>query len=287
MPNYCDFKMKVIGYPKNVGEFLQIIKQNYNYYDKDFVRNPKLHLYRVFSTDVDNFKMISDILCELYLTGYCAWSVYSCMLEGVSTYYDDNLLNRDINSVANKYKMPIGTINYINAGTSLLRECKRLNLIIEVFSDEPGMGFQEHYYVNNFGKLVTDEEKQTTCYWLDDYDSWEDFIKENSEFKDNKDVKELFDACKFEGVGWFYYGGFTNGLEEEPYWSMDTDNLLPMIHETRTVNNMVTMCRPLYKDQEYEDIFTKSKRSDERDKRNEKALYESELKRREKIGYKN
>ena len=68
---------------------------------------------------------------------------------------------------------------------------------------------------------------------------------------------------------------------------MDTDNLLPMIHETRTVNNMATMCRPLYKDQEYEDIFTRSKRSDERDKRNEKALYESELKRREKIGYKN
>ena len=60
-----------------------------------------------------------------------------------------------------------------------------------------------------------------------------------------------------------------------------------MIHETRTTNNMVTMCRPLYKDQEYEDIFTRSKRSDERDKRNEKALYESELKRREKIGYKN
>ena len=44
MANYCDYEMVIIGYPNNVGEFLNIIRNPYNYGDIYFFKNPTPHL---------------------------------------------------------------------------------------------------------------------------------------------------------------------------------------------------------------------------------------------------
>ena len=73
-----------------------------------------VHMFRIFEATptFDN-----EEKTFLTVRGYCAWSVYSCMMEGFGTYYNDC------------YK---GT----NA-TTIDRLAKDLNLYIEIISEEP------------------------------------------------------------------------------------------------------------------------------------------------------
>lgn len=44
-----------------------------------------------------------------------------------------------------------------NGPTNMLTESERLNLVIEAYSSEPGMGFQEHYLIDS-GEIVIEDE---------------------------------------------------------------------------------------------------------------------------------
>lgn len=140
MPNYCDYDMRVVGKKENVDEFINVIKADYDY-GKEIPATSK-HLFRVFGVDVlDDYcytKEDGRYSCDI--NGYCAWSVYVCMLEGIQTYYNDL-----------KERYPDKFM-----GTSLLKLSKELNLDIEVFSDEPGVGFREHYLIKNGEFLIDD-----------------------------------------------------------------------------------------------------------------------------------
>lgn len=142
MPNYCDYDMRVVGKKENVDEFINVIKADYNY-GKEIPATSK-HLFRVFEADVlDDYcytKEDGRYSCDI--NGYCAWSVYCCMLEGTGTYYNDC-----------KERYPDKFM-----GTSLLKLSKELDLDIEVFSEEPGVCFSEHYLIKN-GELLIEEEK--------------------------------------------------------------------------------------------------------------------------------
>lgn len=131
MPNYCNYEMKIKGDKDAIKRVVDCLKAKYNYHAG--TKPSHKHFCRVFQVE---YKMESDNVCFIY--GNCAWSVYSCMLNGENTYY---------NSIKKDHKD-------IFMGTTLLEQSKDCE--IEVFSEEEGMGFSEHYRLKN-GKYLVDE----------------------------------------------------------------------------------------------------------------------------------
>lgn len=144
MANDCCFSMLVAGEKENVNEFITMLDYTH----------PHLCFARIFDIYESRRKVLKDGRTAVQLDGACAWSVYSCMMEGGGTYYNDHL-NDPYDGSARL--------------TSLIKQGERLQLDIEIFSEEPGMGFTEHYRIIN-GQVI-----EYTC---DDYseyyyDSWE------------------------------------------------------------------------------------------------------------------
>lgn len=176
MPNYCYYEMRVKGKPENVNQFILSLQSDYGYtpveisnriltyprgkmliYPNDNNRRvfkvrqqiSSPHLFRVFEANVNETECFclppdenGDIIRDI--SGYCAWSVYSCMFEGRCTYYNDFM--RDFG------------IRYIGFfGTTIPKLSRLLNLDIEIFSEETGVCFQEHYRVTNGNIIINDE----------------------------------------------------------------------------------------------------------------------------------
>lgn len=197
MPNYCDYKMRVRGIPANVDKFINIIQA------PDYTQR---HLYRV-EADIINENIDVFGLKTALIGGYCAWSVYSCMMEGPFTYYDDckreDLSHTDI------------TKDDVERGTSLIIESKRLGLIIEVYSDEPGMGFQEHICIAN-GTILCNSCVDCYTYWIGDNDTYQEYIedwydgdiKKAEEDKNLHLTEDIFNKCKEKGLDEYKEGGY-------------------------------------------------------------------------------
>lgn len=134
MANECVFDLLVKSKNKrnlsNVKKYIMDINDDLDYTDGRF-------LYR---TGFDNRRVKEIIKKEEYyilrLEGYCAWSCFSCMFDFSSGYL--------------KYKNELNLI-------SLNEICKEENVQIEVFGREYGVGFLEHYFVNENGELVCQE----------------------------------------------------------------------------------------------------------------------------------
>lgn len=150
MPNYCDYSMCVKGTKEGVEEFINVIKADYDYNTKTFSYDR--HLFRVFAADYDEVEEMLDGTYQIIINGYCAWSVASCMLE--NGYYA-----RIKDAYPNDFR-----------GTTLMLESERLNLNIEVFSEECGCCFQEHYVIKQ-GILEVDECVDYYEFCKEDYKS--------------------------------------------------------------------------------------------------------------------
>lgn len=136
MPNYCYYEMCVRGQKKNVEEFIKVIKADYNYTDMKFTY--KRHLFRVFSADYDELEQVENDDYRVIISGDCAWSVATCMLP--HGYY------RSLKAeYPNEFR-----------GTTLQKESRKLNLAIEVYSEECGMCFQEHYLFDNGEEIINE-----------------------------------------------------------------------------------------------------------------------------------
>lgn len=156
MPNYCNYSMCVKGTKENVEEFIKVIQADYNYGTMEFSYDR--HFFRVFEADYNEIEELDDNIYQAIIDGYCAWSVSSCMFNNHSSSYYNALKER-----------------YPNAfrGTTLPIESKRLNLDIEVFSEEGGMCFQEHYIILK-GDVVCDECVDWNEYYIDEYETKEE-----------------------------------------------------------------------------------------------------------------
>ena len=201
MPNYCYYEMRVKGKPENVNQFILSLQSDYGYtpveisnrmltyprgkmliYPNDNNRRvfkvrqqiSSPHLFRVFEANVNETECFclppdenGDIIRAV--SGYCAWSVYSCMFEGRCTYYNDFM--RDFG------------IRYIGFfGTTIPKLSRLLNLDIEIFSEETGVCFQEHYRVTNGNIIINDEVHITVDY---DEETQEDIIQGGFDWKFN------------------------------------------------------------------------------------------------------
>lgn len=172
MPNICDFSIKAVGKKESLDELLAIMNNGYHYcstkeeIQKEEERgNYKLrfsldggevlftnhdkHLYRVFECDKYDEDVTKAGQTAYYLTGNCAWSVYSCMFQGYGTYYSS---------------CPERTHH-----TTLPLISKDLGVDVEVYSSEPGMAFAEHYIIEK-GEVLVDECVEYEEYYTDDED---------------------------------------------------------------------------------------------------------------------
>jgi len=206
MPNYCDFDIHVKGKKRDILTLFDWMNANYRYTEPDessggfktlpipecYVqegdkrRDVPHHIgYRIFEANIveEMLEGLDDSdECCIYGWGYCAWSVYSCMFEGVHTYYSD------------KKDYPV------SLSLTLPNACKELNLKAEIYSSEPGMCFAEHYLISNEGEILKDECIEYFDLYIDDFKSFDDYVAAEYENEGESVVtKEQFDKAKEEG----------------------------------------------------------------------------------------
>ena len=141
MPNYCDFEMKVKGSKTAIARVLKCLNTDYDYSEG---KPSHKHFFRVFQAEKEGEPTKNqDGTYTQVINGYCAWSVSSCMLDGPFSYYESVKKNHP----------------EIFMGTTLAKQSR--NCEIEVFSEEPGMCFSEHYIFKN-GKCLCEEEREIT-----------------------------------------------------------------------------------------------------------------------------
>ncbi len=181
MANYCDYSMCIQGPAPNVEEVIKSVKAHYDYDNMKF--DHKSHLTRVFESDI-----MEDIttkgIRKVVIDGYCAWSVYSCMLSGLNTYY---------NSLKEEYGDE-------SRATTLEELSREHNVAIEVYGSEQGDGFQEHYAFIH-GEMYIDEVTDFEALYEDGYDDKEEFQESLNELKERygEEGRKIGDDICFGG----------------------------------------------------------------------------------------
>ena len=148
MPNYCDYEMKIKGSKEAINRVVNCLKAEYNY---GAGKPEHKHFFRIFEAYVDDeMEKNDDGTFTQFVSGYCAWSVYSCMCSGEHTYYSDckDDFGKDF------------------MGTTLFEQSEDCE--IEVFSEEDGMEFSEHYIFKK-GRCVLDDCVKISYTNDDDY----------------------------------------------------------------------------------------------------------------------
>lgn len=155
MANECSYEMKIVGDKEDRQKLVSYLKADYDYKtvdDKLVLKSCSAdkHFYRVFEAGVtDN----NDDENYTIVNGACAWSVFTCMFKDVGTYY---------HSLSEQRK---------DRAAHMVEVTKELNLTVEIFSEEPGCEFMEHFIVDK-GEMKLDlcvDYKETYNEELDEY----------------------------------------------------------------------------------------------------------------------
>ena len=229
MPNYCTASAVVRGYRDNVDEFMRIMKADYNYHTMEFSHVP--HFYRIFEVYEEEPEYYGLEKIQPF-TFECAWSVYSCMFDGPMSYYNSNTtINKAFNNMKKSKQQIhdelISAAQHIIHSSHVVYESCRLGLYIEIISTEPGMGFSEHYLINQ-GIVCINEENEYREYYLRDCKTKEDYEKEYGKEiplteKEYKELSKYHDCY----------------IPDEDLYYIDDDN--PIYANSRMVS--VEMCR--------------------------------------------
>ena len=171
MPNWCAFEMKVIGNTDAINELVSILTY----------QHPSCQFYRVASASV--YEAEEDYAC---ICGDAAWSVRSSMMNHSGKY-----------DCSKKEFMLISTVS------------ERLQLEIEIFSDEPGVGFQEHYLFRN-GEIIINDCVDTMSVYFDE-DAYEGTTREERFASFLREEPELgVSLDDFDENGYYQSGGIEN-----------------------------------------------------------------------------
>lgn len=169
MANNCFYTMRVEGKKDDVMEFHKRMQD----YDA-----PN-HLFRMFDASIINEQENNDGSFTIEVSGDCAWSIESCCR-------------------ASGY----------SGGVDLLAvNSKELGLVIECFSEESGMCFQEHYLYDH-GECRIDACVDWNQYYYDEstYESFEDF-------KERFDLPEDLTEDDLDDGDYYSIGGFPDYCE--------------------------------------------------------------------------
>lgn len=175
MPNYCTYNMTVQGNFRNVDAFVQIMNNNYD----------KLHMYRIFEAVPDSYEDYG-FQRKVNISGYCAWSVMSCMLcESMAM---DIAFTPAKLRIPNKYygglaaMLPLGAGYFAQdisdsikyelmenfTGCTLTQLARFYRLEIVVYSTETGMCFCELYKINRYGQILVNKCEDYYEYYIED-----------------------------------------------------------------------------------------------------------------------
>ena len=134
MANICSFSMVVRGKKENIETFNNMMQQVGTVY-----------MGRGAELDCEDMEELSDNNYRCQMLGQTKWSIQSSLIDNAISMRSDSgrWSFGDIDK---------STLSFV----TLYEACEQLNLDMECYSEEPGIGFQEHYlYVN--GKLLEHE----------------------------------------------------------------------------------------------------------------------------------
>lgn len=134
MANLCSFSMVVVGKSEeNINTFMEWMNQEANTW---MGRGAEADIY-----DIEE----DDGTFRAEINGCCKWSIQSSLI--------DNAIS--MRTEPNRWSF--GTEENVNLRfVTLYEACKELDLNMEVYSEEPGCEFQEHYLFID-GELELDE----------------------------------------------------------------------------------------------------------------------------------
>lgn len=176
MANTCDFLMKVRGNRDDIEQFYKALNQN-----------GKIWVGRGAETDI-NFREDG----AAFMLGLCKWSVLSSLV--------DNAILMRTEPDKWFHKPDEEEHEYI----TLWEACKKWNLIMEVYSEESGCEFQEHFICDK-GDVICNECVEWHEYCICDYETKEEAEKELG--------LEILDE-EWEGEEWIHRGGFGDWVYE-------------------------------------------------------------------------
>lgn len=187
MPNYCNYIMQVQGKKENVEEFVKIIKADYDYDTLEF--SADRHMFRIFEADIIEDDSNEQGIRRTIIDGYCAWSVLSCMTDDSVSYYADLKKSEGENF----------------RGTTLQKESEKLGLAIQVYSEETGCGFQEHFvYIN--GEEIENDSVEYSENYMTEQDELDEYNKKHGTSYTLKELDEhdnMFPEGGYENYGEF------------------------------------------------------------------------------------
>jgi len=187
MANCCSYLMQVQGKPENVDEFIKIISCEPDYGKNEFSFDR--HFWRINAV-VDDEKIENEIKTAL-LSGDCANSVKCCTFDQPASYQNTFSNNMDRLYECNK--------DTVCRGTDILTESKKLDLIIEIYSEEDDC--QKHLIINKGDIEVDDFVEYNFIRWdKDEYPT----IEELSE-----GYGETYTEDQFDEDGDCIIGGFS------------------------------------------------------------------------------
>lgn len=118
MANNCEFSMRITGGKKGIEEMISMLKWEGQFKNNGLGRVYCFETLQIQPTEINGVYTVDG-------HGYCAWSVLTAM-------------------------------RYEYCNSSLESETKRLGLVVEIYSSEPGFQFQEHCLIVK-GVVVMDE----------------------------------------------------------------------------------------------------------------------------------
>ena len=176
MPNYATYEARILGNEENVMKVVEIFQRE-NYEDGE-------HMFRIFEANLFDDGLYESERVKgkhvAIITGYCAWSLATCMFRDQSSYYghpDASPNAIDITEISKKYDVEV-----------------------EMYSEEEGIGFEEYYYIKN-GKILKEGIAEDLEVIIpDSYDNYEEFTEEYGHpSNDNPVTKEMFDRARENG----------------------------------------------------------------------------------------
>lgn len=176
MPNYATYEARILGDKENVMKVVEIFQRE-NYEDGE-------HMFRIFEAELfgDELQESERVKGKhvAIITGYCAWSLATCMFRDQSSYYghpDASSNAIDITEISKKYDVEV-----------------------EMYSEEEGIGFEEYYYIKN-GKIlkegIAEDLEIITPEFYDDYEEFTEEYEAQPSF--NLVTKEMFNRARKDG----------------------------------------------------------------------------------------
>lgn len=145
MANNCEYTMRITGRKKNIEELIRMMQ-----WEGEYAHDG---LGGVFSCEIADEVPLelaeADDVISVDVCGDCAWSVKSALRK--------------------------------TSSKNLEGETKRLNLVVEAYSSEPGNQFQEHVLIDR-GDVIIDECIDYEEHWVQEYDTIEEY---NAEYDTN------------------------------------------------------------------------------------------------------